>query len=73
VLQIFEGAASIAHPDFNLSLKVVFEDQYLAVVEKPAGFPVNGNRHRTIEHALPSALKNPWSPTPWPDPACSPS
>jgi RluA family pseudouridine synthase len=61
LLEIFGRAAS-SHPGFDLSLKVVFEDQYLAVVEKPAGFPVNGNRHRTIEHALPAALEKSMEP-----------
>jgi RluA family pseudouridine synthase len=61
LLEIFERAAP-GHHDFNLSLKVIFEDRFLAVVVKPAGFPVNGNRHRTIEHALPAALEKSMEP-----------
>jgi len=42
---------------FPLHLEVIYEDQWLAVVNKPAGFPVNGNRFRTIENALPANLE----------------
>ena len=41
---------------YELPLAVVFEDGHLAVVEKPAGVLVNGNRHRTVERALPFNL-----------------
>ncbi len=37
---------------FQLPLKIIFEDEYLAVIEKPPGFVVNGNQYRTIENAL---------------------
>lgn len=33
-------------------LKVLFEDQYLAVIHKPAGILVSGNRFKTIANAL---------------------
>jgi RluA family pseudouridine synthase len=42
---------------FKLSLPVVYEDDYLAVINKPAGFGVSGNYFRTIENALPFNLK----------------
>ena len=35
-----------------LKLDVVFEDEYLAVINKPAGIIVSGNQFRTIENAL---------------------
>lgn len=38
------------------TLEVAFEDDSMAVVVKPPGIPVNGNRHRTLEHALPPFL-----------------
>ncbi|MDP6934033.1 MAG: RluA family pseudouridine synthase [Myxococcota bacterium] len=40
-----------AHP-----LSVLLEDEFLAVIDKPAGLLVNGNRHRTVERALPFNL-----------------
>ena len=42
---------------FELDLEVVHEDAHLAVVVKVPGFRVNGNVHRTIEHALPHNLQ----------------
>lgn len=41
---------------FRLKLNIVFEDDYFAVVQKPAGYPTNGNYFKTIEHALPFNL-----------------
>lgn len=42
---------------FQLDLEVVFEDDYFAAANKPAGFPTNGNYYKTIENALPYNLK----------------
>lgn len=42
---------------FHLHLDVLFEDDFLAVVDKPAGYPTSGNYFRTIENALPYNLK----------------
>ncbi len=53
---------------FELALPVVFEDDAMAVVVKPAGWPVSGNQHRTIAHALPFNL----APSPRPDALPSP-
>jgi RluA family pseudouridine synthase len=38
---------------FKLELEVVWEDDYLAVVNKPEGIPTSGNYFRTVENALP--------------------
>ncbi|SFT50838.1 tRNA pseudouridine65 synthase/23S rRNA pseudouridine1911/1915/1917 synthase [Lishizhenia tianjinensis] len=43
---------------FPLGLEVLFEDEYLAVVFKPAGFPVSGNQYKTIHNALPHNLSS---------------
>ena len=37
---------------FQLPLIVVFEDEHLAAIIKPPGFPVSGNRFKTIQNAL---------------------
>ncbi|MBO2543282.1 RluA family pseudouridine synthase [Salegentibacter sp. BDJ18] len=37
---------------FTLKLEVIFEDDYLAVIHKPAGIPTSGNYFKTIENAL---------------------
>ncbi|MEM9846499.1 MAG: RluA family pseudouridine synthase [Bacteroidota bacterium] len=39
-------------PVLKLSLSVLYEDDYLAVVNKPSGILVSGNRFRTLENAL---------------------
>lgn len=38
--------------ELNLSLEVLYEDDHLAVIYKPAGIPVSGNKLRTIANAL---------------------
>jgi 23S rRNA pseudouridine1911/1915/1917 synthase len=42
---------------FDLPLKVLYEDEYLAVIHKPAGVQVSGNSFKTIAHALPQNLQ----------------
>lgn len=37
---------------YDLKLEVLFEDEFLAVINKPAGIPVSGNQFRTIQNAL---------------------
>ena len=41
----------------KLKLNVLFEDDYLAVIYKPAGVLVSGNSFKTIANALPQNLK----------------
>jgi tRNA pseudouridine65 synthase/23S rRNA pseudouridine1911/1915/1917 synthase len=42
---------------FPLSLTVEYEDEYLAIIYKPAGYPVSGNYFKTIQNALAFNLK----------------
>ncbi|MCB9796144.1 MAG: RluA family pseudouridine synthase [Alphaproteobacteria bacterium] len=42
---------------YDLDLEVVYEDDHLAVVNKPAGLPVMVARLKTLEHALPGNLQ----------------
>ena len=37
---------------FPMRMEVIFEDDYLAIINKPSGIPVSGNRHRTVTNAL---------------------
>ncbi|MCF7816479.1 MAG: RluA family pseudouridine synthase [Kiritimatiellales bacterium] len=41
---------------YRLPLEVVFEDEYLAVINKPAGIEVSGNKFKTVENALAGSL-----------------
>lgn len=43
-------------PVYHMNLKVVYEDNFIAVVNKPAGITVSGNRFKTVENALPYNL-----------------
>ncbi|MCA1744128.1 MAG: RluA family pseudouridine synthase [Bacteroidales bacterium] len=51
-----------------LKLEVVYEDEFLAVIHKPAGIIVSGNRFRSIENALPGNLKASGQPDALPTP-----
>ncbi len=42
---------------YELKLEIVFEDDYLAVINKPAGISVSGNKYKTIVNALSYNLK----------------
>lgn len=57
--QLIELIATDANPKkvFQLQLEVLYEDDYFAAINKPAGFPTNGNFYKTIENALPYNLK----------------
>ena len=41
---------------FPLDLEVLFEDEFMALIQKPAGFSVSGNYYNTIQNALPHNL-----------------
>ena len=45
-------------PIVELKLDVFYEDDYLAVVFKPAGITVSGNKYHTLENALDYNLKS---------------
>lgn len=42
---------------YTLKLAIIFEDDDLAIIHKPAGIPTSGNYFKTVEHALPFNLK----------------
>ena len=42
---------------WKTAIRVLFEDEFLAVVYKPPGLPVGGNRLKTLRNALPSNLR----------------
>lgn len=55
---------------YHLKLGVVYEDDYLAVINKPPGIEVSGNKFKTVENALSSNLSASIQPDalPWPRP-----
>ncbi len=42
---------------YRMTIEVIYEDDYIAIINKPAGIQVNGNRFKTVENALPLNLK----------------
>lgn len=57
LIEIFEEAHQKVRPKIDIELEVLFEDEFLAVVNKPAGILVSGNKKWTLENALSSNLK----------------
>ena len=57
--QLIEWRREVKVPErvFELEVPVVYEDDYLAVVNKPAGVVVSGNRFQTLENALVGILQ----------------
>ncbi|MEN8254590.1 MAG: RluA family pseudouridine synthase [Verrucomicrobiota bacterium] len=55
---------------YRLPLEVVFEDEHLAVINKPPGIEVSGNKFKTIENALAGSLSPSTRPDAldWPQP-----
>jgi RluA family pseudouridine synthase len=55
---------------YNLQLMIRYEDDHLAIVDKPAGIPVSGNQYRTLQNAAAGCITE--SPLPdhfkWPKP-----
>lgn len=43
---------------YEVQLEVIYEDEHIAVINKPAGISVSGNLFRTIQNALPFNLKS---------------
>ncbi|MCF8278561.1 MAG: RluA family pseudouridine synthase [Flavobacteriales bacterium] len=57
VIELHLDESAMNRPSIDLKLDVLFEDDFLAVVNKPAGIEVSGNRKWTLENALTSKLK----------------
>lgn len=56
-IELFYGENNQQFKRLEFPLEVLFEDDYLAVVYKPAGVLVSGNKFVTIANALPQNLK----------------
>ncbi len=41
---------------YHLELEIIYEDEHLAVINKPAGIEVSGNKFKTIQNALVSNI-----------------
>ena len=67
---VFTGAPRPPPPIYAVPIEVPWEDDHMAVVVKPPGLVVSGNRHRSLEHALLPHLAPSAEPDalPWPRP-----
>lgn len=57
IINLIVPETASSHKRLVLNLKVLFEDEYLAVIHKPAGILVSGNNFKTIVNALPQNIK----------------
>jgi len=48
----------VQHKVFEMKLEIVYEDDEIAVINKPAGIEVSGNKFKTIQNALAFNLKS---------------
>lgn len=55
-IELLESSAN-PPKSYHLKLEIVFEDDYMAVINKPAGISVSGNQYRTIQNALVDNVK----------------
>tara|TARA_B110000046_G_scaffold21247_2_gene20069 strand:- start:1357 stop:2208 length:852 start_codon:yes stop_codon:yes gene_type:complete len=44
------------YPEHKIKIEVIFEDEYMAIVNKPAGLLTSGNQHRTLANAISTNL-----------------
>ena len=56
-ITIFRDQTLSNKPSITIPLDVIFEDQHLAIIYKPPGIEVSGNKKYTIANALVKALK----------------
>lgn len=55
-ITLYQTMAS-QHPELDIDLDVLFEDDHLAVINKPPGILVSGNKKWTVQNALENNLK----------------
>ena len=56
-IDLYQNLEHNSKPSISIALDIIFEDEHLALVNKPAGITVSGNKKWTLENALASNLK----------------
>ena len=51
-ITLFQSKESSNFKRLKFNLEVIFEDDYLAIINKPAGILVSGNKFKTVDNAL---------------------
>lgn len=57
IIELYKKEESDRNPIVKIKLDVLYEDNYLAIINKPAGIVVSGNKKHTLANALPFNLK----------------
>ena len=61
IIELYQRT-DVKKPVLDFKLEILYEDEHLAVIFKPAGILVSGNKRFTIENALPFNLKKSTQP-----------
>lgn len=56
-IELYQSKDLQKKPIISIPLEIIYEDDYLAIINKPAGILVSGNKKYTIENALSTCLK----------------
>lgn len=56
VVELYDAEVKV-QPRFDFAIEVIYEDEDLAVVNKPAGLVTAGHQFRTLQHCLPHNLR----------------
>tara|TARA_B100000809_G_scaffold111195_1_gene109787 strand:+ start:6348 stop:7244 length:897 start_codon:yes stop_codon:yes gene_type:complete len=56
-IDLYQNQQNNTKPSIQIDIQVIYEDDHLALVNKPAGITVSGNKKWTLENALTSNLK----------------
>lgn len=56
LIELCQSDYQVKKPSIFLKMDVMMEDNFMAVVMKPPGIVVSGNKKQTLENALPNAL-----------------
>lgn len=62
-IELFQAEDNTFKKHFNFPLEILFEDDYLAIIYKPAGILVSGNSFATIDNTLTQNLQKSTLPT----------
>ncbi len=54
---ILKAQKPVKSKAYDAEMDIIYEDDYLMIVNKPAGLATNGNRHSTVEHAITGKYK----------------
>lgn len=56
-IELHQPKIPTKRPSITIPLQIIYEDDYLAIINKPAGILVSGNKKYTIQNGLSNSLK----------------